>query len=450
MYKGKHPRPRYFRPKKVRSLRKKRPRIRRPKRNRVPRGPRPAGFPLKTIVSTQHFSTFTDPFNGVTYPYVNTRSTQNLGDNSIMRVSDPNWKVKVAKHMDAVNPYSVVKHEGRPFRISGRAMIKVSGPSRYLDTTGFAVDCFVGTVAAWDDPSTQDLALKKLKKKLSDNIGMFNAVVPVVELREIRKGIISLIDSAHDVASRLGLKLNGRRLSPKTLRRAIAEAWLQWSFGIKPLLSDIRNANEAISTFLTSSDHRVRLQAGSSITRNVSLVNPSMVGLYGTSVTAFVQGTETLFYKYVGAFDLKVKSSNDYSAENVFGLEPSSILTTLYELTPYSWLIDYFTSLGDYLDDTFECPPGSLTYLSFTKTHIRSEHHTAKFVTGAGNFIIEENMQPGHRSYKAISRQKLTTLPRLSLRIKTLGEIEKNGLNKLANLLAVLKSAHGVPRIRGK
>lgn len=462
--------PQLTRPRKPRKIRKaksvkirrpRKPRIPRPKKLRVKRPPRKRPFALTSFYEERGFATVSDPSYGP-WTYTNTRSVGNFGNNSVSRVIDPNWKVKVVKKQDATNPYSITKHEGKAVTLRGRCFTKLLGPPRMAESTGINIGAPVIPVASWTDASLQDLALKRLKAKINDHVGVFDAVVPIVELRELRKGIVSLIGSALDVEKRLrnyGRNVQRKAKHPnrkptryggKTSRAAYADAWLQWSFGIKPIISDLEKANAAISTFLTKSDHIVHLKGGAMMERKIGVISPGSTGLYGASVTRFSDGIERLIYTYVGAFDLKIKSSNDYSAANVFGLDPSSILSTLYELTPYSWLIDYFTSLGDYLNDTFELPPGSTIFLSLTRVHTRDEVYTAKFVPSPGTYMASESMDRGYRSYKSINRSKLSAVPRLGLRIKTLDEVGKNGLNKLANLLSVLKSAHSATALRPK
>lgn len=400
-------------------------------------------LPTKQTYERLFYYTTQYPLTGPVVVNGMTRDSASFGSNSRTRVLDPNWKVKVRKKQDATNPYVKIEFDGRPTRISGSCYYS-NGQGR---SSGTRVEAFYPSFANWDDASTKDLALKRIKKKISDNVGFYNAVVPVVELRELRSGITSMFESAADVYNKLHARLVQRRIVGKSYKAAIADVWLQWSFGIKPLLSDIRKANDAISQFLTKSDHIVRLQGGSSITRTKSDEFPNYQGLQGFSITYKSAGFERLFYKYVGAFDLKVKSSNDYSGSSTFGIEPSSVISTLYELTPYSWLVDYFTSLGDYLDDTFEVPSGATLYLSLTRTHIRALELSASYkaVFPSQVSLLSQKVSPGFHGYRGVFRERLPSLPHLSLRIKTADEIGKNAGNKLANLVSVFKSAHGVP-----
>lgn len=392
--------------------------------------------PAATIISTHRVQTDVAP--GYYNQSVERGSTE-LGPNLKVRTLDPNWKVKVAKKQDATNPYTLRVHEGRSMRLSGISFYKQFN----VESSGFTVNVPGITLTEWSDTSTQELALKRLKAKISDNVGFYNAAVPIAELKELRQSAVSLVESTADVFNKIHARLVQRRIVGKSYRRALADAWLQWSFGIKPLLGTLSDANEAISKFLTGTDHVVKLTGSAFLQRNAGSRSPGSTGLYGAPYTGYAQGFDQLFYKYTGSFDLKVNSSNDYSASNVFGLNPSSILPTLYELTPYSWMLDYFTSVGDYLNDTFTVAPGSTIYLSLTRTCISAQTLTAAYNPIVGVFMKYEHVDPGHRRMKFVQRTKLTSLPHIGLRIKTLGEIEKNAASKVANLLSVLKLAHG-------
>jgi len=115
-----------------------------------------------------------------------------------------------------------------------------------------------------------------------------------------------------------------------------------------------------------------------------------------------------------------------------------------WELMPYSWAIDYFTNIGQYLDDTFILPSGSTKYLFMNRLFkaVITETLSLKANDTSGKYDLKPISSPGVFTYTEFERAKLGSLPRIGLRIKTADEVASHAVTKVLNLAALLGSKH--------
>jgi hypothetical protein len=141
-----------------------------------------------------------------------------------------------------------------------------------------------------------------------------------------------------------------KRYDPINYAKAAHGLWLEYSFGWLPLMNDIASAKKALQNlFERETTREVSGSAQDSYLLSTSSSNGGYVaGLY-------LQGTftdvkrEQITVRYKGACKIHtVTTSTDKLA--LFGFQPSEFLPTVWELLPWSFLIDYFVSIGDYLD----------------------------------------------------------------------------------------------------
>lgn len=196
-------------------------------------------------------------------------------------------------------------------------------------------------------------AATELAKRSNPSRPEVQLPVSFVELRELP----SLIRHAGRQ-----LRPNGR---PRNVPRNLAEANLVWQFGWAPLIGDVGKLLqfsdlvdkrvEELKKLTTSTGLRRRIKLGQGVQSDV--VPNYTVQSVNTVVTARKERSTsylqwgTIRWKsndLLGASDAKLKK---YARKALLGLgtDPSSILSTAWELLPWSWLIDYFANVGDYL-----------------------------------------------------------------------------------------------------
>jgi hypothetical protein len=198
--------------------------------------------------------------------------------------------------------------------------------------------------------AVNNLAAEKLVKRALNVQRQFQAGVFMGELAEtirfIRNPLSSIFENTLQYCDRL--RKRGRiykRL--KDRKKLVTDSWLQYSFGIAPLVNDIENACEAAAKIITyrMPSQVVRGSASKSVEvsqRNLS-ENFGLIGMRGrASVTSFVS------VRYTAC--VKASNDTDKAALESVGLTWGDFFPTLWEILPYSFLVDYFLNVGTIID----------------------------------------------------------------------------------------------------
>jgi hypothetical protein len=165
-----------------------------------------------------------------------------------------------------------------------------------------------------------------------------------------------------------------RPLDARSLRREAGGQWLRWKFFIEPLVGDIvraANAQDQISRRIKEVN---RLYSGRGLRRTVSqgghsrhFVDPyvTVQSLYDTwhvPVTTSTTVNHRTHVRWAPQNKVGVKPAPDvvrqWATRAVFGATVD--LSTMWELTPWSWLADWFGNVGDYLAANRNIIPGRL------------------------------------------------------------------------------------------
>jgi len=203
-----------------------------------------------------------------------------------------------------------------------------------------------------------------------------------------------------------------KRAPVKKRNEVVANTWLEYSFGWAPFLGDMKN-----------------IAAAAQKERN-GLKSLYVVGK-GTAETSVNEAGGSLAYPGAGshAFDITRKTSTDSwcygelkpefgdsgNFPEAFGLYPRDILPTIWELVPWSFAIDYFTGVGDFISSmTF--PTTSLSWY-MRSTHTKVVRSTSNYrVTGdqatqSVNLSIKTNFNTGKAActVEAFARERPST-----------------------------------------
>jgi len=404
---------------------------------------------------------------GDPYPFWYSPSTSygvwTVGDgfrNERQTNSDPNWKIKVKKKQDASSPYLWRKTD----IVSGYFDVDVKHSNYYGSALefGYHREFFKHTpsivTADIEDATLADIAVTRLKRKLANRTQSFNAMIPLAELRELRQTVGGAANATMKVVLALGeVKKTAKKAirnlgNPKKLRKVLNQAykdasdiWLTYSFGISPLMGTILDVNKSIGSYLTRYDSIDRISGSATKTWMKSSRLGPLTTCQGAVRGAVVQEEFKLSYKYIAGHRFTLASANDYSALDHFGLKPPSLIPTLWELTAFSWVVDYFTTAGAFLDDTFTSTTGNsvyaienrrLEYKGSTTMEIEKAYPTRTYQ----KWVIAKNL-PAEFSCVHFRRSVLSSYPPRVLRFRTLDEMGLNGVSKLLNLTAVLSKS---------
>lgn len=143
--------------------------------------------------------------------------------------------------------------------------------------------------------------------------------------------------------SRSARRLRTRAERVRELSKIAADSWLEYSLGWRPLISELRDAINAMKPASNYQDHQRIVGFGEA---QDTLIKP------GYRTTSGIAGhicdevnTYTAFVKYYGSIGAG-PSAGRYAARRI-GLDASNLLPTAWELVPYSFVSDYFVNVGD-------------------------------------------------------------------------------------------------------
>jgi len=369
---------------------------------------------------------------------VNTKQFQ--GNDTRSGTKNPSWRVTIAKGGDATSSYSRTLFKLKPtsYSIYSEDIASVSN--------GFGTS-FGGMLTFQKDPiALEDKAIGRLRNKLQGKIGNAQLGPPLAESREIHR----LVRQINGLGmSSFKALLAAKASKGKSVSKQLGDIWLGFGFGVNPLLQDIKSATDSILHYVTRIDRRIVVtgtatQDYSSGKDNATSSSEAIsahctLGWYLSS--NHVQGV-----RYVAGLNLIVQGGSNYSMADHLGLKVQALPSILWELTPYSWAVDYFSTVGSWLDDAFYTLPVTVSYLSKNyKYQCRTTAFPkaitipgAKSTLGGGASIGE---------FVEFSRVKLApNIPTRSLRIKSVDEIASHGITKLLNLGSVLAGRRG-PRL---
>lgn len=288
--------------------------------------------------------------------------------------TNPHRASQIRQHLQAGTPYQVSVKEISRIRADAD-MVWYYGDPQYnpLSITNIAGQVLTsGYVANGANLAlAENRARQAYYKKLLETQQKFGGTVFLGELRESVRMLRNPLSSLRDYTGTLPLifrkHLNRNRRMVKRyerkrqLEKAVAGTWLEYSFGIAPLISDAESFAEALANL-----HARQLITRFSGTGKelIRTVFPRANGvLYDMSLWKAwpykydMIDIEQYRVRYKGAVLSGCISQDGVTSFSSviqnFGLTAGQIVPTAWELFPWSWLIDYFTNVGDVLNARF-------------------------------------------------------------------------------------------------
>jgi hypothetical protein len=196
--------------------------------------------------------------------------------------------------------------------------------------------------------SVTNRAIMKFLEKADAVRSSFEAGQDIGELKQTIHGILHPMQAMRDLSVKYleGVMKRTRKLKQvKAISKAVADSYLEYRFGWRPLALDIADAYAS----LTNNSHFDTVPITASATdyfrlNNGTLWSPISGGDYSSLAMYKVVGTYTVRLK--GAIKTNATGGKISLAQNL-QLDLPHFLPTIWDLLPYSWMIDYFANIGD-------------------------------------------------------------------------------------------------------
>jgi len=380
----------------------------------------------------------------------------------------PDWRSRLKHGLQCTNPLSGVKCE---LVASGSG----SGVLKYnrWPGSGYELFEFSGTPTAYfssaesessdfsspgiDAVVASNHASRVFLKKLLQEKTAFQGGIFVGELREslkmilrpasgLRDGIAKFLSTAskrskgltkptkrqlldarnlppqfrHDARGRVVMDVNAQKMrkdaSYKSLMaKMIADTWLEVAFGWGPLVNDLQEAVIAYGK-LINEIHQKRISAYGHDETSSRIFDTAT---FGAAFPMLIEKriVEKCSVRYLAGLRSETSAVSPTGfLSRWFGFTIDQFIPTLWELTPWSFLADYVTNIGDILDG-HATSQENVNWVNVTVRKTRDEVVTARFdspraATWYGNDVAcQVNVSPMHKRTTSVVRNAAATVP---------------------------------------
>lgn len=286
--------------------------------------------------------------------------------NSFTGASNPKWRwllkakrnatsLATGERRDYVNPWME-----RFLRFhSGSQVVKRWSYSTYA--SDLLVEPSISPLST--DSEVRNQALSRFLRNAKGKQRQFQGGVFLGELRETIHLVRHPLSGLRELLNQyVGRCRSRRNLQGRDLAQHLSNQWLEFSFGALPLISDVEDGVSALVR-LRNKRYCVPVKGFYSLSSPTS----SSIG----TVDGYAGGyryerhiSYTASRKIVG--EVYCKSNGDTAEiRQSLGLTVRDFIPTAYELIPWSFLVDYFSNLGEILDAWSFCQ-GDLAWYSDT------------------------------------------------------------------------------------
>lgn len=163
-------------------------------------------------------------------------------------------------------------------------------------------------------------------------------------IRMIRNPARGLRDLASNYLKRVK---SSKKKNPLGWKKNLSDLWLEQAFGWKPLINDIETAWDVYKN-LTDKPRIVRIRGfgADEFYKGDWPMATFPIGNSAIRYKGFCNRTEVYKVIYKGAVRAQADAPKVEKLER-FGFEPLEWLPTAWELLPWSFMIDYFSNIGD-------------------------------------------------------------------------------------------------------
>lgn len=341
---------------------------------------------------------------------------------------NPRWRDQISKVANATTIASGVKYNvgsweiGPPVckylvRYDPTLRNRWQGSATGVQSDDYGGDAFLPAVVNPSD-AENTLAYNRAIEKLYAKLNYFKSTARVGEdVGEARQTLNALRNPLPVVRKYMTdseIKTNKvlkRWTTPVSLANDLANTHLEFVYGWLPLASSIAQATVALQNRDNIAFYRDFHAMGEVDFAGSTRREVSPTAIFSSILNTTRKSTRTITFQGVWAEESKVPR---HSVNRVLGLTHKDILPTIWNLIPYSFLVDYFTNVGT-IADSISVPWGGVKWCQQT---IRTENFHTVNATYRYNTItnytpIYFSQKPGlyKSSSVTFSRFPVYTLP---------------------------------------
>lgn len=250
----------------------------------------------------------------------------------------------------------VYKPFGLPRTLQKRVTQTVNGA---ISTTSFGSFGGLSGAASYSKANQKALSLayKRIREEQMDMsgptfIGELRQTVGLIRgaAKKLADGLASYVSAVRKTSRRLG-----RRSTRRDLKQIIANRWLEYSFGLQPLLSDIDGFVKALAKTKYESARRSRIK--------VTGVDQALVNQSGSfqflRADCVFRARSVSIDEVMVLYHIYLRATLDYPQDSIqllgqrTGFNLREFVPTIWELLPWSFLVDYFVNVGEILEAAF-------------------------------------------------------------------------------------------------
>lgn len=329
------------------------------------------------------------------------------------------WRHLIATNQNATTTMVGVRQQVRPKE--GYVSIlypdgNVSVISGVIDQSSITTIDVVGGANA--DPIADAKARSKLLEKYIQIKSAWRGGNFLAEIAEtihmLHHPLKAFYHRTYDFAGSIGKLKKLRVARPETYRKRLADAWLAYVFGVKPLVNDVNDFAEALNGLVNKQfmDTRPIRAHGKNetVTDQWLGVSPTVPG-FPTFPTWKQEVIDKADYHvfYYGKIKCRPQNANNFLLEQ-FGVSVFDIVPAVWEAIPWSFFIDYFVNVQEMLD-SMKYAQADLAWLSSTYRNARTVNASAWLITPYGPTSVYSSGGGGYRLATRVRRQPQPTLP---------------------------------------
>jgi hypothetical protein len=287
--------------------------------------------------------------------YDGTRYNQKSWDQSFQlsaSVRLDNWRNLIAQGKCATTPRDGLKQSGT-YRPGYFEASSPDGWEWHGQYSGGVTAKPPPALSVTDMYAVEQSALSKFSKNAQSVLQAFDGLTFTGELLEtlrmirnpakaLRKSMGQYLDRTRRNKFRKRSKL---KPGTRDFQKASTDSYLEATYGWQPIVSDIDSGMEALTRWVDPTKRLIHV-IGKSVEESETLYatyNPTY-GPVRVTIPVWDSFTDTVRFRGAIKWDPAYQHSFGY-----YGVSLRNILPSAWELLPYSFLVDYFTNIGDIL-----------------------------------------------------------------------------------------------------